>query len=379
MTAALNLPLEIRASTMPQIMQCMGPVVLRNLLPNESNDAAMEGTAAGELLQHMLQQRTLSPQVPLVAGNGVRFSEEMYFFVRPHAEDMLQRSQGKQILCETRIDFMTQAGIHVRGQYDASFYFPETRTLHMEDLKFGFGIVEVEENWQLITYCIGEMARLVREGYACPEKYVLRIHQPRAYHPEGANRVWEITHSQLMRYYQQIEQRFARIMAGDHELQTGPKCRYCRAAPVCPAFNKATHSALDHIMTDWVQDSMSNEVLAKQLEIAERAAELIKIRIDSLNQLGVIRVKQGEIIPGRALEQKYGHRKWKQMVTPESFKALTGVDIRDTVIMSPAKVEKLGVSEDFIDMLTERPMTSVKLTAVDLTNKAEKVFGKMKG
>ena len=376
MTAALNIPLEIRASQLAQIMQCMGPVVLSNLLPNETNSSAMEGTAAGQLLQYMLEQRTLTPQCPLVADNGVRFDEDMWFYVTPIAKDLLERSNGNQISCEVRIDFMTRAGILLRGQYDACWYDQQHRTLYVPDLKYGYGIVEVEENWQLITYAIGKMVALVNAGLPCPEVYILEIQQPRAYHPEGAARQWVISHAQMMEYYEKIEARFARIAAGDRELQTGPKCKYCRAAPVCPAFNKATHSALDYTLNDWVQDNMTNEALTKQLEIAERAAELIKIRIDSLTQLGIMRIKEGQIIPNRGLKQNYGHRKWKHMVTPESFKALTGVDIRETTIMSPAKVEKLGVSEDFVDALTERPMTSVKLVPMNLTAEAEKVFGK---
>lgn len=377
MTAAVHLPnFEIRASSLAQIMQCMGPVVLSNILPNETNPAAMEGTAAGELLRYMLEQKSLSPQVPLVAENGVRFDEDMYFYLRPHAEDILRKANGNEITCEVRVDFATPSGIPLRGQYDVSFYEPSTETLHMYDLKYGYGIVDAHENWQLIAYCIGRFLQVMKYGHY-PKFYKFEIHQPRAFHPEGPIRSWTITHEELMQYYYRIEARFQQIANGDRELRTGSKCKYCRAAPVCPAFNKSVHDALETTMNDWVQDDMSNDALARQLQLAERAAELIKIRIDSLNQLGVIRVKAGQIIPGRGMKETYGHRKWKPMVTPESFKMLTGVDIRETVIMSPAKAEKAGVSEDFVDMLTERPLTNVKLVPMDLSAQAEKAFGKI--
>ena len=375
MSAALRIQ-EIRASSLASIMQCSGPVILENLLPNTGNDAAREGTAAGELFQAMLEQRTLTPSVPLVATNGVRFNEDMYFYLKPHVMDILNKSGRYPILCETRIDFRSQSGITLRGQYDVSWYDLETMTLHVYDLKFGFGIVDVKENWQLLAYAIGESIRLNRTHGLYVNQVVFEIHQPRAYHEEGTIRRWTISSQELHLYWTKIEERFHALAEGDKELRTGSKCKYCRAAPVCPALNNATHSALDVVMNDWVQDDMSNEVLSKQLEILERAEELIKIRLDSLTQLGVLRVNKGEVIPGRGLKQTYGHRRWKPNVTPESFKMLTGVDIRETTIMSPAKVEQLGVTKEFVDVLTERPISKTKLAPMDLTAKAQEVFGK---
>lgn len=364
---------EIRASGLAQIMQCSGPLVLEDQLPNETNEAAEEGTAAGELFQAMLEQKSLAPIVPTHAKNGVRFDEDMYFYLRPHAEEIL--SQGHPVLCETRIDWRSRSGILMRGQYDAAYLDEANETLNVDDLKYGYGIVDVFENWQLLDYSIGEVIRLRSQGKSI-RRLRLRIHQPRAYHAEGSIRAWSITTEQLMEYYERIEKRMEELVAGDKTLRTGSKCKYCKAAPVCPAFNAAVHSALDFTLGTWVQDNMSNEQLASQLVLAERATELLKIRIDSLNQLGVIRVRAGAVIPGRGIKETYGHRKWKKVVDPKAFKILTGVDITETTVMSPAKVEKLGVPEHFIDMLAERPFNGAKLVPMDTAAAAEKVFGK---
>lgn len=373
---AINHVQEIRASSLATIMQCVGPVTLKDQLPNELNPAAEAGTAAGELLQAMLEQRNIKPQVHTHATNGVRFDEDMFFYLTPIAETLL--ATGFKILCETRIDFMTYSGILLRGQYDISYYDEANRTLYVEDLKYGYGIVNVKENWQLLAYAIGEMARLHREGKVIPEFYVFRIHQPRAWTQEGTTRTWSINHTELMKYHGKIEARFSEIAQGCGSLQTGAGCKYCKASTVCPAFNQAYHNGLDVILNDWTQDNMSEADIAKQLDLANRAVELAKIRIKSLTQLGVMRIKEGKVIPGKKLEDSYGHRKWKHIVTPESFKHLTGVDITKQTLLSPSDAEKIGGPKvkKFMEMLTERPFNGVNLVDGDAAADAEKVFGK---
>ena len=366
---------EVRASSLAQFMQCFGASLIENQLPNESNDAAAAGTAAGELLREMLEQKTLTPvNVPLVASNGVRFDDEMFKFTRMVASNILAQENMTEILCETRIDFSTRSGVMLRGQYDAAYTIGDM--LCIDDLKYGYGIVEVEENWQLLAYAIGEYRRLWMMYKYAPTKIRLRILQPRAYHWQGPFREWTITLEQLMHYLEMIEQRMESFVAGAKTLQTGPKCKYCRASISCPAFITSVSNALEHTMETWQEDNISEQAIAEQLELAKRAAELLKIRMDSLTQLGVIRIREGKSVPGYSMVEKFGHRKWTPNITPEAVKMLTGVDIRVQELMSPAKAENLIKKQEFIDSLTVRPSNGFELKAVDTTKIAEKAFGK---
>jgi hypothetical protein len=145
-----NLPSEIRASGLSRIMNCLGYLSIENIIEGETNDASREGTACGELLSHMIAQRTEKPNVKPTAENGVIFDSDMWFYATETYRNILESAQGNAISTEIRIDWPTTSGITIRGQYDISFVVGQT--LHIEDLKYGWRIVDVEKNWQLLKF-----------------------------------------------------------------------------------------------------------------------------------------------------------------------------------------------------------------------------------
>src|SRR5207253_5531368 len=141
---------------------------------------------------------------------------------------------------EVRIDWMTKSGIWIRGQYDAAYVDKQGR-LCIDDLKYGWGIVEVEENWQIIGYAIGEV---IRRGQAF-EWIVFRIAQPRPHHEDGPIREWVISYSQLLELKERIEVRMQQLADGLKTFQTSDKCKYCKGvAEACPAFSRLFYRAL---------------------------------------------------------------------------------------------------------------------------------------
>jgi len=172
--------MEIRCSGLARPMVCPGYAFLE-LPKSPGNEAAKEGTAAGEYLERLLTDLPVGE----VASNGVYFDDDMKFYLTPIYEDIMVRSakRPEKVLCEERIDWQTRSGIWIRGQYDASFIDDEGN-LCVEDLKYGWGIVEVRENWQLLGYAIGEV---IRRGQAF-DKISLKIHQPRPHHEDGETR-----------------------------------------------------------------------------------------------------------------------------------------------------------------------------------------------
>src|SRR5690606_11190876 len=113
-----------------------------------------EGTACGELLERLLTRP--NDPIPAQARNGWYFDSDMRFHIDPIIEEINSNRQS-EVLCEQRIDWRTRSGILIRGSYDISFV--RNDALYIDDLKYGWGIVEVKPNWQLLAYAIGEVMR----------------------------------------------------------------------------------------------------------------------------------------------------------------------------------------------------------------------------
>jgi len=350
-------------------MKCPGFAQMTDTLPNLSNPAAEEGTAAGELLQAMLEQRSLKPNVTGVAKNGVRFDSDMYFHLTPIAQEIL--SKNVMISCEGRVDWVPSPGIAIRGSFDIQYQIDDT--LYIEDLKYGWKIVDVKENWQLLGYAIGKMI----QSPVPTRKIQFTIHQPRPHHEDGQSRVWCITVDELNYYYQKVTQHMTEIASGSRELITGKHCKYCPAAANrCPAISRSMYEGIEQVMYDFKQDDLTEAEIANQLRLLDDVSSLVKIKQDSLNDLACMKLKEGKLIPGYGLEEKFGDRSWKADVTPEAIECLTGLVIVEKVIMSPAKAEKLGVDKKLVKDLVERKYTGVKAVKKDFNKDAEKVFGK---
>lgn len=369
---------EIRCSSLYRAMQCFGPLLLENLVHEEAGQPAKDGTAVGELLSEMIRQRTDSPKIGTTASNGTFLDQDMWFHARDTYNTILQRAQGNPIETEERIDWMTPAGIKIRGQFDVSFRTQENEflVLNVPDLKFGYGIVEVKENWQLIGYAIGQCQRQHAQGLPLPQLIRLTIIQPRPYHEDGRIRDWLITFDELIQYYNQICERMQAYVNGSRTLETGKACKYCNAGSTCPALNRSANKAIDTVLCEWSEKPLTNEEVAEQYELLQRAHELLELRLKSVEQLAISRIQANQIIPGYAFEMTYGDRKWKSNVTPESIHALTGVTITKTEMLSPNQAEKAGVSKKLTSVFTEKPAKGVKLVKKDVAEEANKILPK---
>ena len=361
---------EIRCSGLARIMTCAGSLFFEGLPEEETNPAAEEGTACGELLAKYLETQDLN--YPMThASNGHIIDDDMRFYAGGIAQTILKNTHEK-VLCETRIDWETRSGLIVRGQYDAS-YIGKDGKLYIEDLKYGWGIVEVKENWQLLGYAIGE---IIRRGV--PYDVVLRIRQPRPHHEDGDCREWQLSYYELLEYKEKIDARFDQISSGDKSLVTSKHCRYCPAAgEACPSLSRTFFRGIETVH-HFVQDSLQDHELAFQLDLISRIAEVVKIKQDSLNQLAVNRIRSGGVIPGYVTESRYGDRKWKKGITPQALEMMTGRRVIEESMISPAKLEKMGIPREMVETMTERFFLGQKVIKKNASEMADKVFGKPK-
>lgn len=366
---------EIRCSQLHRPMNCIGFLSLENLHEEEAGQPAKDGTACGELLSEMIRQRTPNPKFGPYATNGVFLDQDMWFYARSTYAEILSGAKGSLVETEERIDWMTQAGVTIRGQFDISYGVADT--LFVEDLKCGWGIVDVKENWQLIGYAIGQCFRLYQKHQWLPKTIVFKIHQPRPYHPDGRIRTWGISFEELMQYKDQIEQRMLAYVNGDKTLQTSQKsCKYCPGLTSCPAMHKSVYKSVDVALTDWEDKVMSNEDVSFELGLLTRASEMIELKLKSLTQLATHRLGNGQIIPGYAYESELGDRKWHDNVTVDVIKAMSGKDITRTDMLSPNQAEKAGVPRKLVAQLTSRSQKGLKLVKKNVEEEANKILPK---
>jgi len=361
---------EIRCSKLDRVMNCAGVLRFKDLFEAEAGEPAREGTACGELLQFKLESGDAKAVPPSAnASNGFRFDRDMHFHASEVATEILGSAQSK-VLCETRIDWTTRSGIVIRGQYDGAYV--RGNNLHIDDLKYGWKIVDAHRNWQLIGYAIGEV---IRRGVAF-EYIVMRILQPRAHHEDGPYRTFAVTYAELLALKEEIEQRMMLIANGFQELRTGKHCKYCPAvAESCTAFNRAFHASLDYVLGDFKQDSTNPKEMAFQLDLIHQASDIIEIKKKSLTDLVTDKIKNGGVVPGWTTVQNYGDRKWNGDATPDFIELMTGKSVVKQDMLSPAQVEKLGVSKSLVAKLSNRYLIGMKLKRQDSADLGDKIFG----
>lgn len=358
---------KVKSSNLSRVMECAGSLHFTDLPKEVDSEVAKEGTAFGEMVAYKLLGGTYSTH----ATNNFPFDNDMEFFsneiLDKVAEDLLLDKE-KPVTCEQRIDWQTNSGIWIKGAYDISFVVGNT--LYIDDVKYGWALVNPEDNWQLISYAIGEVIR-TDKSY---DEIVMRIHQPRPHHEEGTTREWRISYAKLLELKEVIENRMALLAEGEDELATSTNCRYCLAAASCPAVSKAYFRSLEEIH-NFVQDDISDAELSFQLDLYKRMQDIFKVRKESLEALAVDRLNNNKLIPNYSIKKSYGNRTWTKGIDADYITMMTGVDITKVEMLSPAQAEKKGVNKTLVAELTKRFEKSPKLERGDTSELGNKIFG----
>ena len=369
--------LTVTADELPRLMACNGSRLLPASLPVAATDttARDEGIAAHYMAVAVFNNEfTIDELVDRKAPNGVYMTVEMMEHVQTYLDAIVHIERGK-FVSDAEIDtsfgndnFRVNARAdHVAITADAT----ADQSLYIDDFKYGWGIVEPENNWTLIAHAIGYC--LTRQ--ITPARIVLTIHQPRPYHPEGKSRSCEITYLRLLEYYAQI---CATLTNPNDILNTGPQCGKCRALATCPAARKANMNAIDASERTY-SDDLDNAALSFELTTLRTAQSALNNRLDALEEMAKFRLKSGQVIDNYGVETQLSNTDWKPGITVEMMQMLTGRNLAKPKLITPGQAIKSGISGDVIKPLTERRVTGVKLVRVDANKKAQKLFGNQKG
>jgi hypothetical protein len=361
--------IEIDATNLNRAMNCPGWLFMPASLPADNDFTARdEGNAAHWVALQMFNGYVFESDSK--APNGFVVSTDMLDHVSSYLSSL---DCGEMEVITTFAD-PTGLRWRVNARADHIVYsrgIPDVLTI--DDFKYGWRIVEPEMNWTLIAHAIGYC---LGHGDITPSTITLRIHQPRPYHPTGKMREWSFTYDQLLQFHAQID---ATLSNPSQELHTGPHCAKCHALPTCPAARAASMNAIDSSGIAFT-DELPPEILTFELDTLRRASEIIKTRLDALEELTTHKIKNGQPIPNYAVQQRYGDSRFKTGIDANILKIMIGIDCSKQGTITPAEAKRRAKGNDAaiiaLDKMIDRPMIGTKLVRIDADQSARQLLKK---
>lgn len=353
------------ADNLPRLMNCNGSRLMSRIVPIEANQAARdEGNAADWAAERLFTGEGVKDGDR--APNGHIVTSDMI----DHVSEYVKALDCGTMQCVT--SFGTDRW-QINGRADhLKFIGTDSGTLDgvltVDDLKYGYRLIEPFENWTLIAHAAGYCVA----NQVLPSTIILRIHQPRAYHPEGPLREWRLSYDELMTYYQRID---ASLSNPSDMLQTGDWCYRCFAHPTCPAARMTSMNGVD-MSTLAFNDDLPSEMLAYELELLKTAKSRLDGRLDALEELAMHRARKGDIIPGHALETRYANTRFIPGISGEALTLVSGVDCVKSGTITPAEFKRRGGSQAMYETLTERPLIGSKLVRVNTDARMRRLLNK---
>lgn len=374
-------------SSLERIIACPNSVALAEQAlaadprRRQSSVWAAEGSVAHLVAEQYLRDGRSRLKVGKVVkydGHDIVITDDMHEHAinyRSYVRDLHNEGDGgdssiTMIEEVVKLDQVVGADARMYGHLDAAVAQLHAGALHVVDYKFGAGIpVKAEDNPQLMAYALGALALLEVGGETwspvetteCTDVY-LHIVQPRvrsrpsiAHLPMVDLLMWgDDTLAPLVRS----------ILDGTtpEGFTTGPHCRFCPAAAICPAWaEKALSEA---------QEAFGGEPPAKQPGAA-LAAALARVRelqpwIDAIEDEAKARLLAtsigDDVVPGFKPVVSQWRRAWSKTTTAGILaKALglkSSVIHTAPVLRTPADLEKLLPKErrsDLAPYVTRKP------------------------
>lgn len=267
------------------------------------------------------------------------------------------------------------------GTPDLTYYDPATRTLHVWDYKFGWLIVHVIGNKQLICYAAGLLDWLAKawgEGYGYVDQQVtvhFHIVQPRPYHRLGFHREWIVPASDLRGEINALRWAAEEAMGGNPRVIAGQHCAHCKARHACPAAREAMYAAFDYADSA-VHSELTPDALGVELTILERAEQAIKYLKTGLEAQALAIIGQGGLVPGWSVDRGAGRSAWTVPAEQVfSIGDLYGVDLRKPAEpYTPAQARNKKLPAEIVSAFSTQPLGDPKLVRTAKSVTAQ-IFG----
>lgn len=247
------------------------------------------------------------------------------------------------------------------------FIFDDS-VLRILDLKYGHGVVEVYENWQLLTYAFLVWEHLLRVypgRFDMFKTIELVVVQPRANHPAGPVRRWSFDADLIRNYRNRVIDAMRRAAHENPDIATGAHCRYCPGLLACQGAAIAASYAIEYAGT-LVHGKMSPGTLSYEMDLVGRAFKMLRDRQTALVEMGLALNKAGVVVPGWESRRDPGALAWngKQAV---AIGDLMDVDLRqpEKPVTPTQAINRKLLTEKQVQALASRSMGSPSFKRVD--------------
>jgi len=269
--------------------------------------------------------------------------------------------------------------------------------LRVADYKYGFDLIEVFPNWQLLGYVCSvlEMLDLLTQPDVRVE---MTIVQPRAWHKDGVVRTWKEAdgsfptvgdlrpffnrmHSQAVRALPPPELGGELINRGAPPTKTGPHCLHCPARFHCKTLGVAASHIVEFVGRA-ERNAMDPAAIGTSLTILRAAEKILEARITGEAAQAEQLIRSGKLIPGWKMDSASSKLAWNKDVTVEEIDGLGAVIGRTmrkpptvhAACVTPTQAINAGLDKAVIDQYATRGPGAMKLVPDDGTD-ARKAFG----
>lgn len=230
------------ASGMAITEKCPGQIRMNRLfksmfpeLADKPNAPAAEGTAAHELGEFALRLGCETSSCIGSVFNKHVVTEAMADYVNVYVGEIrkiLAENPDAVLMVEKRVT-MTSVANDVFGTGDCIIYIPSKRKLYNIDLKYGYGIVDVNDNIQLAHYSVSTFDTF--QYWDLVDTVEAMIIQPRAEHIDGVIRRFTFTRADLIEWQRKFVKIVEIARRDDAPIIAGDHCKYCDASAICRA------------------------------------------------------------------------------------------------------------------------------------------------
>lgn len=341
--------------------------------PDVEGPEALDGKKFHELVAQTLTLRKLNPR----DVEGFICSDEQYDAATMVCEDVWSGhafAPRGDLSIETRVAAPHRVHAQSFGTVDAYLYNALTRELWIWDFKYGYGLVEVFQNWQLINYAAAILDELEVDGL---EDQTITIHfriiQPRAFHRDGPIREWTVRASDLRADFNILKMNATKAMESDATTQSGAHCRYCPARHACRTALDAGMQ-LYELANKTTPLDLSPEALGVQYAIVKRAHEQLEYLESGLSEEIKSRLRGGARVPGFHMEPGRGRESWERPIKEiRLLGELMGVELGKDEVITPFQARKLGIDPAILDRYVSIPKRGNRLVADD-GSQAKRIF-----
>ena len=319
--------------------------------PNESGEAADEGTAVHFIVEQCLVQgieptmflgRTITVKrdrverkfvvtkdIAVNAALDVNFTREIV------------RTPGESHV-EAHVD-LTHIAPDFFGKCDL-WHLGDDGVLTVKDTKNGRIDVPVlyddgTLNWQMVIYAIGILEHLSRQMHPArmPTHVRLVIVQPNSIQPGPRIKYHTVTTDTIMRLEPLVRQA-AHDVLHNPQFRYGPHCKYCPALGQCPETQTEIKALAPVLLAGSLTPENAGRILARKDLLEKIIKEAEKVAFEHL--------MRGGAVPGYKLVTSRKHRAWSD--EDAAYDAASGIPGALKVV-TPAQMEKLPGGKEIAD------------------------------